>query len=196
MHEPATRPANGSSVSSEQIAVLALAALLVFWMVGAYNRLVALRNAIGAAWAGVSQTLQQRGDVVAPLLLALQQPLAAEHGALDALRTSHGQAHEAAAQMTAQPLALASVSTWRAAEASLTSAASRVLALLDQHAELRSTAPVATGVATWHLAGSRLAYGCQVYDAAVAAYNEAATQMPTRWLLRLYGFAPAARLKG
>ncbi len=176
--------------------MLALAAVLVFWMVGAYNRLVALRNAIAAAWSGVADTLHQRGEVVAPLLSALHGPLAAEQGALDAVRGSHGQAQAAAAEMKAHPLSHAAVAGWRSAESALAAAASRVLSLLEQHAELRTTPAVATAVATWHLAESRLVYGCQVFDAAVVAYNEATAQLPTRWLLRLFGFAPAARLKG
>lgn len=176
--------------------MLALAAVLVFWMVGAYNRLVALRNAIAAAWAGIAQSLHQRGEVVAPLLVALHEPLAAEHGALDALRTSHAQAQAAAAEMKAHPLSPAAVAGWRNAESALASAASRVLSLLDQHADLRTAPVVATAVATWQLAESRLIYGCQVFDAAVVAYNEATAQLPTRWLLRLFGFATAGRLKG
>lgn len=183
-------------MSVEQLAVLALAAVLVFWMVGAYNRLVALRNAIAAAWAGLAETLRQRGEVVAPLLAALHGPLAAEHGALESLRSSHGQAQAAATEMKSHPLSPAAVTGWRHAESALASAASRVLALLDQHAELRSAPAVATAVATWQLAESRLVYGCQVFDAAVVAYNEASAQLPTRWLLRLFGFEPAGRLKG
>jgi len=183
-------------LSTGQLVVLALAAVLVFWMVGAYNRLVAQRNAIAAVWAGLAETLRQRGEVVAPLLVALHEPLAAEHGALDALRASHEQAQAAAAEMKAHPLNTAAVSGWRNAESALASAASRVLALLDQHAELRTTPAVATAVATWQLAESRLAHGCQVFDAAVTAYNEATAQLPTRWLLRLFGFSPAAPLKG
>lgn len=183
-------------MSVEQLSVLALAAVLVFWMVGAYNRLVALRNAIAAAWGGVAETLQQRGEVVAPLLLALHEPLAAEHGALDALRSSHGQAQAAATAMKAHPLSPSAVAGWRNAESALASAASRVLALIDQNADLRTAPVVATGVATWHRAESRLAYGCQVFDGAALAYNDAATQLPTRWLVRLFGFAAAARLKG
>jgi len=182
-------------MSAGQLVVLALAAVLVFWMVGAYNRLVALRSAIGAAWGGIHETLRQRGDVVAPLLAALQVPLVAEQGALESLRLSHERAQAAATEMKARPFTPAAVAAWRSAEAALASSASRVLALVEQHAELRCTAPVATAVATWHLAGSRLGYGCQVFDACVAAYNEAAAQLPTRWLLRLFGFALAGRLK-
>jgi LemA protein len=36
-------------MTRNQIAALVVAAVLAFWMVGAYNRLVGLRNAIGQA---------------------------------------------------------------------------------------------------------------------------------------------------
>ena len=183
-------------MSTEQLAVLALAAVLVFWMVGAYNRLVAMRNGIATAWSGIAEALQQRGGLVGPLLRVLQEPLAAEHGALEAFRSSHVQAQAAAAAMRTSPLNAAAVTGWRGAEQALASAASRVLALLDQHPQLLTTPAVATAVATWHSSQSRLAYGCQVFDTAVVAYNEATAQLPTCWLLRLFGFAPAARLKG
>ena len=52
-------------MSDTQIVVLALAAVLVFWTLGAYNRLVALRNAIGSAW-------QQGDDIEARDGMALE----------------------------------------------------------------------------------------------------------------------------
>jgi LemA protein len=183
-------------VTAEQLAVLALAAVLVFWMVGAYNRLVSLRNAIAAAWGGIAAVVQQRADAIAPVLQALREPLVAEHSALDALHASHAQAQTAAAEMAAHPLNLAAVTGWRSAEAALASAASRVLALLDQHTQLRGAPAVSGAVAAWQQADARLAYSCQVFDTAVLAYNEAIAQLPTRWLLRSFGFGPAGRLKG
>ena len=40
-------------MSSQQLLLIGGVALLVFWMLGAYNRLVALRNGIIAAWSQV-----------------------------------------------------------------------------------------------------------------------------------------------
>ena len=71
-------------MNAQQIGLLVLAAVLVFWTVGAYNRLVALRNTIAEAWAKVDDALRQRQAAAEPLLAALREPLAAEQGALDA----------------------------------------------------------------------------------------------------------------
>ena len=47
-------------MSTQQLLLIATAALLVFWGLGAHNRLVALRNGIIAAWAQVDEPLQRR----------------------------------------------------------------------------------------------------------------------------------------
>jgi LemA protein len=49
------------ALSPTQLGVLAGAAVLVFWRVGGYNRLVALRTGLGAAYAQVDELLQRRG---------------------------------------------------------------------------------------------------------------------------------------
>ena len=181
-------------MTNQQLAGLVLAAVLVFWMVGAYNRLVALRNAISAAWARIDAALRHRGQATAPLVQALREPLAAEQGALDVLLAAHGQAHTAAAAMGAHPLAAAAAAAWLAAETALAAAASRVLALLEQHTELRADAAVLALVATWREGELRLGFARQMFDAAAQTYNEAAAQWPTRWLARLFGFSAAARI--
>ena len=45
-----------------QVGLLALAVLIASWMVGAYNRLVALRNGIVTAWRGLDEALQRRAQ--------------------------------------------------------------------------------------------------------------------------------------
>ena len=68
-----------------RITAVAVAAVLVFWMVGAYNRLVALRSAIGAAWGQVDEQLQRRRAILQLLLEALRPQLLEEAPALEAL---------------------------------------------------------------------------------------------------------------
>jgi LemA protein len=181
-------------MSGTQWAVLALAAVTVFWMVGAYNRLVALRNAIGAAWLQAEAALKHRATALAPLLSALQGPLAAEQGALDALGAAHAQAAQAAAALGARPVAVMLAAQWVKAEAALGAAASRVMALSEQQPEMPGAAEVAALLATWREGESQLAFARRLFDSAAQAYNDAARQRPTRWLLPFFGFGPAGLL--
>ena len=183
-------------MSATQWAVLVAAAVIVFWMVGAYNRLVALRNGIGAAWQQIDAALTHRTAVLPPLLAALRVPLAGEQGALDALQASQAQAAQAAANLGARPVAVEATAAWVQAEAALASRASRVLALLDQQPELRDSAAVAALLQSWRESLAELGFARRVFDAAAQSYNAAALQLPTRWLVRVYGFGPAGRVEG
>ena len=166
----------------------------MFWVLGAYNRLVALRNAIGQAWAKVEEAQRQRGAAVAPLVAALREPLAAEHGALDALLAANGASTQATSAHGRARRGRRRGRQWVAAESALTAAASRIFALLEQHAELRAQEPVAGIVRAWHEREPRLAFARQLFNEAARTYDAALVQFPTRLLVRLFGFGPAGRL--
>jgi LemA protein len=181
-------------VTGVQIGLLLAAVLVASWMVGAYNRLVALRGAIVAAWQELAEGLQGRAEATAALLAVLRAPMAAEQGALDALPVAQGQVSAAAQALGVRPAQAELAAALMAAESALNAAASRVLALQEQHAELRNDPAVAVPLAAWHSCTPRLVFRRQTYNKACADYNEAVALVPTRWLAQLYGFGAAGRL--
>ena len=181
-------------MSTPLMVAAAIAALAFFWMLGAHNRLVGLRNQILAAWGKVQDTLTQRTAALQPLVAALREPLAAEQGALDALLAAHTEAQRAAAVLQAGPIQVAPAQAWVAAEAALTAAASRVTALLEQDLELRSQDSVAVPAAALRDAQSRLAFARQAFNEAATDYNDALALFPTRLLLPVFRFGPAGRI--
>jgi LemA protein len=176
------------------LAVAVFGAVLLFWVIGAYNRLVALRNEIGSAWTRLHETLQQRGALLQPLVATLREPMAAEHGALDTWLGTHAEATKAAAAMAVRPVNAEQAQAWVAAEAALAAAASRVLALLEQHAELLASEAIAAPLAGWRDAQARLPFARQFFNDAARAYNEAAGLFPTRLVARGFGLSPAGLL--
>ncbi len=181
-------------MSARQLVALALGAVAVFWMVGAYNRLVRLRNAINQAWARVDEALGQRAAAIESLLAALREPLAHEQGALDALQAAHADAVRAAAALRAQPLRAPHASAWVATEAALAAAGNRVFALVEQDAELALQPPVAAATVSWREAGTRLAFARQLYNDAAEQHDAALAVFPTRVLTPLFGFRRAGRI--
>ena len=166
----------------------------VFWMVGAYNRLMALRTGIGQAWAKVDEALRQRSAAATPLLAALREPMAAEQGALDAVQAALAAATRAAGLMGSKPVVEAHAAAWVAAEATLSASTTRLFALLDQHAALREQADVAAGARDWRDADSRLVFTRQLFNEAGQAYNAAIALFPTRLLVPLFRFGKAGRI--
>lgn len=183
-------------MSGQQWGLLATAAVIVFWMVGAYNRLMGLRNAIGKAWQQIDAALKHRAAVVPPLLAALRSPLHSEQGALDALEGAQTEAARLATALDAKPVAVQAAAQWVQAEAALAARASRVLALLDQQPDVRDGAAVGALLVAWREAEAELGFARRVFDLAAGAYNQAAQQWPTCWLVRLYGFGLAGTVAG
>jgi LemA protein len=181
-------------MTAEQLGVLALAAVIVFWMVGAYNRLVRMRQAIVTAWGQFEQQLQRRAAALPALLDPLGEPLQAERATLEAAAAAEAQVQAAAARMRAKVLVPDSAAAVASAIAMLDSALMRLRALLDQHLELRERAPIAAALRELHDVDLRLAFARQLHNDAAKAYEAAARQWPTALLARVYGFGPAGRL--
>jgi LemA protein len=183
-------------LSTTQLVLLAIAAVVVFWMVGAYNRLVALRTAIGQAWTQVEQQLQARRAALEAMLPALRESFGdSDRHAADALQGALGQVQASAEAMRARPVSVDGPAVLNTAEQALAAAQARVFALLEYHPELRDASPEVTG-ARAQLAGveQQLAFARQVFNGAAQRYDEATQQFPTNVLSAIYGFKPAGRL--
>jgi LemA protein len=181
-------------VTQNQLLLLALLAVQVFWMVGAYNRLVSLRSAIGVAWAKVDEALRQRAQAADPLLTALREPMAAEHGALDATLAALAEVKRTAGVMGARPVVAENAAAWVTAEAGLSATASRLFALLEHSQALGRQEDVRLNTRNWHDADARLAFARQLFNEAAEAYNAAIALFPTRLLVPMFRFGPAGRL--
>ncbi len=176
----------------EHLLLLAAAALLVFWALGAYNRLVALRNAVIAAWAQVDEPLQRRAAALAQLADAARAPLHDEQGAIDAALAAQQRLQAAADAMRARPALAPRAAELGLAERALAAAAARLLALLEQRpAAAGATAPL---LATLQDANTRLGFARQLFNDAVQAYNDAVHQFPASTLARLFDFRAAGTL--
>ncbi len=177
-------------MNTDQWLLAAGGALLIFWMLGAYNRLVALRNDIIGAWAQVDEPLQRRSMAILALADGLRGPLADEAGALDALRHAQAQLQAAADALRRRPALAARAQAFGTAEAGLAAALARLLALLEQRPGLREAEPLAA----LHESMQRIGFARQLFNDAVHRYNEAVRQFPTRLLTRLFGFGTAGTL--
>jgi len=171
--------------------VWALAALLFFWMLGAHNRVVALRTAIVTAWGQVDAALQVRLQALGSLRAAVEPRLAAEQAALDAVAAAQGQLQQAADTLRTRPADPAGAEALARAEAALAPALVRLSSLIEQHADWRDEAEVAGPLATLREQRPRWQFARQMYNDAAAAYNAAIRQFPTRLLTRLFRFTPA-----
>lgn len=175
-------------MTTPQITAGTLVAVLVFWMVGAYNRMVSLRNALVARFASVDELSRQRHALLDRQIGLLAPALASAGPRLDALRAAARQADAAREHARARPAAAGAVTSLRVAEEILADARARLPVQAVAGAELPDiNAQLASGDTT-------LAFARREFNAAVAAYNTAVRQFPTVLVAWLFGFRPGATL--
>lgn len=180
-------------MTSRELVLIGIAAVVVFWMVGAYNRVVALRNRIVQAWGQIDDPLRRRKETLPPLLDVLREHWPQEQGAIDAAAQAQQQAASAADALRGKPAQAALAAQFVTADQQLASTLIRLRALLE-HDPLRQRDDVAAWLRELQEADQRVVFARQLFNDAVNTYNEAAHQWPTRILVKLYGFEDAGLL--
>ncbi len=173
---------------------LALVAVLCLWMLGAYNRLVALRAAILAAWRHADAVLDARHQAVAALLSAVRIALDDEQAALDATSAAQAALHSRWEAVRPHPSAAAAVTALADADATLGARLARLVALVEQRSALMADAGVVAQLRVLRELESRLQFARQSFNDAAERHDLALRQFPTRLLQSVFGFAPAGRL--
>ncbi len=189
-------------MSSLQIGLTAAAAVLLFWAVGAYNRLMELRNAILQGFAAVDRQLAVRHVLLQRGLDSTAASTPEPAQAVAALRAACAQAHAAAAHARAHPGAPGALNSLRLAEEILQRARAQRPsgenggagsdAAMDARTADDSDAASLSRQLDVADAALQLARGR--FNEAVMEYNHAVQQFPTRLLAALFGFRAAGVL--
>ncbi len=167
-------------------------AVLLFWIVGAYNRLMRLRTEANAAFAALDAHLARQVDLVRN---QLPGPEATQPASLDGEGSFWAGLHGAAAQFAAS-LAAARTRPLEPAGIAALSAAQDVLAMAWERAERDDAhdlaGPRLPDTVTAHRAQIALQThaATQQFNQAVARYNQAIAQFPAVLLAWLFGFKP------
>jgi LemA protein len=169
------------------------AAVLLFWAVGAYNRLVRLRAAIKQTFASVEAHVRQRDALLAQWLGACSGALggsadSAEVHTINAVRGACVQVMAAVDHARASPGDAQAIASLRLAEEVLIGARGRLSTELAAHS--RSNLAWDTVMQTDELAAAdgTLGFARGQFNGTVQAYNDAATQFPTWIIAGLFGF--------
>jgi len=181
-------------MSGGQVVALALAAVLVFWMLGAYNRLVRLRTGIAEAFGRCEAPLRQQGDAVAALVAGLQEPLAAEAATLQAVSAALARVEAGTRALKASPVAAQAAADFAVGMAALDAGLARLISLCEHSSSLQADARVRVALSGLRESQSALTFGRQLFNAAAEAYNLALGEFPTRLLVGVYRFGPAGRI--
>ena len=116
--------------------IIAVVVLVLFWLIGTYNGFIKLRTRAEEAWADIDVQLKRRYDLIPNLIETVKGYAAHEQGTLDAVtqaRAAATQMHVDAGNLT--PEAMAAMA---GAEAGLTQALGKLLAIAENYPDLKA----------------------------------------------------------
>ena len=181
-------------MTSAQIAGWAVTAVLLFWAVGAYNRLVSLRNDISRAFAPVEAQLIQRRRLLERWVEALRPLLEHDPQTPDAVLAACNQLQTACDVVRSRPSAARPMASLRLAEETLGEARNRLKSSLPARPEMMAGVEVSLLNDELAAADSTLGFARRQFNEATQSYNDALDQFPTWVIAGLFGFRGAGTL--
>ena len=174
---------------------IAVLAVLVFWSVGAYNRLVRLKNTIANAFGQIDVQLKRRYDLIPNLVEAAKKYLSHERETLEAVITARNQAKSASDTVRSRPANALAVTTLAVAEQALSSSLGQLFALNEAYPELKADQTIRDLSEELTSTENKVTFARQAFNDAVLDYNNAQGQFPAVLVARVFSFEPAAMLQ-
>ena len=182
-------------MTSTHFVWIGLAALLVFWAVGAYNRLVRLKNTIANAFSQVDVHLKRRYELIPLLVDAVEKYLCHDQAALESVTLARNDARHASDAVRSRPSSAKAVARLSVTETALNGALGRLRVLAESYPELKTDAIIEGLAKALTSTDNKMAFARQTYNDAVRDYNLAQGEFPAVVLARLFGFGPSVMLQ-
>lgn len=182
-------------MSLQTIVSLTLLAMLVFWAVGAYNRLVRLKNSMANAFGQIDVQLKRRYDLIPNLVEAAKKYLQHEQETLEAVIAARNQARSASDRVASRPGQADAVIALAAAEQTLGGSLGRLFALAEAYPDLKADKTIRELSEELTSTENKVGFARQAYNDAVLDYNNAQGQFPALLVARMFGFVPSAMLQ-
>jgi len=175
------------------IVLLVIILAIVFWIVGAYNRLVALRNQFKNAFAQIDVQLKRRYDLIPNLVETAKGYMKHERETLEAVIAARNQA--VTANTNLDPTNAAAVHQLSVAEGALSSTLGKLFALSESYPDLKANENMMQLTEELTSTENRISFARQAYNDNVMQYNTATEQFPGSLIANNFGFKPAELLQ-
>jgi len=153
--------------------------LTLFWVIGLYNTLVRLRNAVRNAWSQIDVQLKRRHDLIPNLVETVRGYMTHERETLEAVTR---------ARNLAQGAAGAGVADRAQAEGQLSRALMNLFAVAEQYPDLKANQNFMALQEELVSTENRISFARQAYNDAVMTLNNAIQMFPANLFAGMLGF--------
>ena len=173
------------------IAFACSAGLLALFAIGKYNSLVTLRNRYQNGFSQIDVQLKRRNDLISNLVETATDYLKHEGEILETVVSARNSAYSAGAKAAANPGEPRVMRQLAGAEAGLSNALGRLLAVAEAYPGLRANENMLQLSGELTSTENRISLTRQAYNDAVMVYNTQREIFPNNIIANMFNFAAA-----
>ena len=178
----------------EFIILLVVLAVLVFWAVSIYNKLVALKNRYENGFAQIEVQLKRRYDLIPNLVETAKGYLSHERETLEAVISARNQAMAGLQAAAADPGNASAIKELASAEGVLGGALGRLNVVMEAYPDLKANENMMQLSEELTSTENKVAFARQGYNDQVTEYNTYRQSFPPVILANFFGHSTDAEL--
>ena len=159
--------------------ILGVIVVLLFFFWATYNGLVRLRNQLKNAWAQIDVQLKRRYDLIPNLIETVKGYMKHERETLESVTK---------ARNLAQQIASSGAGARAKAESELSSALSRLLAVVENYPDLKANQNFLALQEELTSTENKISFSRQYYNDSVLRYNNKTQMFPSNFVASMTGF--------
>ncbi|PIW39837.1 MAG: hypothetical protein COW22_05085 [Chloroflexi bacterium CG15_BIG_FIL_POST_REV_8_21_14_020_46_15] len=159
--------------------IVGVVVILIIVFIVTYNRLVRLRNQVKNAWAQIDVQLKRRHDLIPNLIETVKGYMKYERETLEAITK---------ARNLAQQVASFGPAVRAKAEAELSSALGRLLAVVENYPDLKANQNFLALQEELTSTENKISFSRQYYNDSVLSYNNRTQMFPSNMVASMTGF--------
>lgn len=165
------------------LVILVIVILLVFWLIGVYNKLVQLRNKVRNGWSQIDVQLKRRFDLIPNLAETVKGYASMEKDIFDQFAKARG--------LYAQAVQTGNVEQAAEANATLGGTLSRLLMVQERYPELKANTNFQEMMKQLKDTEDKISFTRQFYNDTVLEYNNKIEVFPNNIVSSMFKFERA-----
>ena len=173
--------------------IIAVVAVLFFWIKGAYNGLVEQDENVSLAWSKVETQYQRRNDLIMNMVKIAERYAKQEKGTLTAVIEARSKA--TSIQLSSDDLTEENMAKFQEAQSQLSGSLSRLMAVSENYPESAANENYTKIMDQLEGTENRIAEARNQFNDTVKPYNLAVRKFPNTIFAGIFGFKTKAEFK-